>query len=91
MWHGFSSYQIVFGKNPNLPNVLTDNLPALEGVPTSEAIAKQVNALHSSRKAYIQSVAHERVRRALRSKVRASEHQSKTFAMEIKFIINVKV
>ena len=73
MWHGFSSYQIVFGKNPNLPNVMTDNLPALEGVTTSESTAKHLNALHSARKVYIQSEAHERVRRALRSKVRASE------------------
>ena len=71
MWHGFSSYQIVLGKNPNLPNVMTDNLPALEGVTISESIAKPLNALHSAKKAYIQSEAHERVRRALHSKVRA--------------------
>ena len=25
MWHGYSSYQLVFGKNPNLPNIMTDN------------------------------------------------------------------
>ena len=75
MWHGFSSYQIVFGKDPNLPYVMTDNLPALVGVTTIEAIAKHLNALHSARKAYIQSEAHKCLRRALRSKVRASEQK----------------
>ena len=31
MWHGYGSYQIVFGTNPNLPNIMTDKLPALQG------------------------------------------------------------
>ena len=31
MWSGFSSYQLVFGRNPNMPSILTDNPPALEG------------------------------------------------------------
>ena len=34
-YHGFSSYQLVFGKNPNLPNIMCENLPALDGVTTS--------------------------------------------------------
>ena len=52
---------------------MTDNLPALEGVTTSESIAKHLNALLSARKVYIQSEAHEHVRRALCAKVKASE------------------
>ena len=31
MWNGFSSHQLIFGKNPNLPGIMTDGLPALEG------------------------------------------------------------
>ena len=73
MWQGFSSYQLVFGQNPNLPNIMTDNLPALEGTTTSETLAKHINALHSSRQAFIRSESDERVRRALRHKIRASE------------------
>ena len=73
MWHGFSSYQIVFGKNPNLPNILTDEVPALEGSTTSETLARHLDSLHKARRAFIQSEADERIRRALRSKVRASE------------------
>ncbi len=29
MWNGFSSYQLVIGRNPNLPNLLTERLPAM--------------------------------------------------------------
>lgn len=73
MWHGFSSYQLVFGCNPTLPNVMTDKLPSLEGVTTSKVLCEQLNALHAAREAFIKSEANERIRRALRSKVRASE------------------
>ena len=73
MWHGFSSYQLVFGQNPNLPNIMTDNPPSLHGSTTSEVLATHINALHAARQAFIQSESSERVRRALRHKVRASE------------------
>ena len=73
MWNGFSSHQLVFGLNPNLPNILKDTLPALEGRTSSEEFAKHLNILHDSRKAYIQSESDERIRRALRGKIRASE------------------
>ena len=73
MWNGFSSYQLVFGKNPNLPNILTDQPPSLEGTTTSGVLAKHLNSLHAARRAFIQSETDERIRRALRSKMRASE------------------
>ena len=69
----FSSHQLVFGHNPNLPGIMTDKLPALEGTTQSEAFAKHLNVLHDARKAYIQTEADERLRRALRTKVRAAE------------------
>jgi hypothetical protein len=75
MWHGLSSYQLVFGKNPNSPNIITDKPPALQGTTTSEVLAKHLNALHASRRAFIQSESDERIRRALRGKVRASEQR----------------
>ncbi len=34
--HGYSRHQLVFGQNPNLPSVLTDKPPALEGTTKSE-------------------------------------------------------
>ena len=45
MWSGYSSYQLVFGQNPNIPGVMIDKPPALEGSSTSETFAKHVNTL----------------------------------------------
>ena len=73
MWNGFSSHQLVFGKNPNLPGIMSDKLPALEGMTSSEIFAQHLNALHEARRAYIQTEANEWTRRALRTKVRAAE------------------
>ena len=73
MWNGYRSHQLVFEENPNLPNIMNDNLPALEGTTSSEAFAKHLNALHAARKIFIQTEADARIRRALRNKVRASE------------------
>lgn len=75
MWHGFSSYQLVFGRNPNLPNVMHEGPPALDGKTTSDTLARHLNALHEARKAFVESEASERIRRALRSKITASEER----------------
>ena len=73
MWNGFSCHQLVFGENPNLPNLINDNLPALEGTMSSEVFARHLNTLHAARRVFIQTEADERMTRALRNKVRASE------------------
>ena len=73
MHNGYSSYQLVFGENPKLPCVTADTLPGLEGVTTSETVYKHIQALHSARLGYIESETCERIRRALRSKVRIME------------------
>ena len=63
MWNGFSSHQLAFGKNPKLPGIIT----------SSEIFAKHLIALHDSRQACIQTESNERIRRAWRGKVRATE------------------
>ena len=73
MWNGFSSFQLVLGQNPNLPNVMTDGLPALDGTTSSEILAKHLNALHTAQKAFINCEADDGIRRALRHQVRAVE------------------
>ncbi|KAL5015625.1 hypothetical protein ScPMuIL_007295, partial [Solemya velum] len=73
MWNGFSSHQLVFGESPNLPGIMTDTLPAIDGSTSSETFARHMNYLHASRKAYIETEANERIRRALRSKIRSSD------------------
>ena len=69
MVYGFSSNQLVFGTNPNLPNIMNGGLPALEGRTSSETLAEHLNVLHSARKAFIESENSERIRKALTKKV----------------------
>ena len=42
---GYSPYQLVYGRNPKLPSVLSDELPALEGTTISEVFANHLNCL----------------------------------------------
>ena len=55
MWCGFSSYQLVYGKNPNIPSLMTDNPPALEGSTISSSFAQHINTLHAARRSYIKA------------------------------------
>ena len=69
---GYSPNQLVFGKNPNFPCVLTDQPPALEAISSSEMIASNLNAMHAARKSFIASESSEKLRRALRHQIRGS-------------------
>ena len=42
----YSSYTLVFGKNPSSPNIFSDKLPALSGITTSQSLAKHIKALY---------------------------------------------
>ena len=46
MWNGFSCYQLVFGQNPNIPNVMTDKPPALHGTTISQVVSKLKSILN---------------------------------------------
>ena len=61
---------IVFGRNPNYPNVLTNNLPALEDEPSSLTVSENMKAMFAAREAFIESECSEKIKRALRHKVR---------------------
>ena len=67
---GYSPYQLVFGRNPRLPNVLNDYPPALEGTTVSEIFAFHLNIMHAARQAFMRAEASEKIRRALRYQVR---------------------
>ena len=62
----------VFGANLNMPSAITNKPPALENTTVSQNFANHLNALHSSRQVFIQAESSERIRRALRHKIRAS-------------------
>ena len=78
MWSGYSSYQIVFGSNPNLPNVLTDRVPALQDGTANQVYTKHISVLHAARREFVKTEACERIKRALRSRVRATETNFET-------------
>jgi hypothetical protein len=70
MWNGYSSYQIVFGSNPKVPDIFHATLPQLEGASQSELLVKHLNAQQSARRGFIESQCDEKIRRALRHQVR---------------------
>ena len=66
---GVSPNMMVFGHNTNFPSVLTDELPALSSI-ESDVIRVNIQARHVARQKYIQAESSEKIKRALRSKVR---------------------
>ena len=81
--YGFSPNQLVFGKNPNFPNVESNKLTALEGVTCSKIVAENHSTMHDARQVFIKSASDEKLRRALRHQVRTSS--------EVKYVTGGKV
>ena len=69
--NGHSPNERVFGRNINLPSVLTDALPALEPTQSSETVKRNLEAMHSARQNFVKAEASEKIRRAMRHKVRS--------------------
>ena len=69
---GYSPNQLVFRKNPNFPTVIGSEPPALEEVSSSKLIADHLNCMHTARKAFIESEASDKLRRALLRKTRTA-------------------
>ncbi len=70
---GFSPFQLVLGKNPQLPSTLTDDLPALTAQSNmSDLMRENLNVIHAAREAFIACENDEKIRRALNSNVRTT-------------------
>ena len=69
--HGFSPNQLVFGKNPNFPNVLDNKVPANNTETKSEIMEMHLNALNTSRQEFVKAEASEKIKRALSRKTRS--------------------
>ena len=67
--YGFSPNQLVFGRNIELPNVLTD-LPPAQNNNSGHLVAKHLMALHKARQAFINQESCEKLRRALNRQTR---------------------
>ena len=64
----------MFGRNPNYPNVLTNNPPALETEVSSITVAENLKAMNNARNAFIQAECSEKIKRALRHKIRSCNY-----------------
>ena len=77
----------MFRRNPNIPSTLTDNPPALEGTKINHSYAKHIHATHSARSVFIEAECSEKVRRALRAKLRTQsicfKHGDKVFTRQM--------
>ena len=68
---GYSPNMLVFALNPNYPNVLTSELPALETQVSSVTVENNLKTMSSAREAFIQSECSEKIKRAVKHKVRS--------------------
>ena len=69
-YYGHSPNELVFGFNVNLGSVLTDHPPALEGSQVSDMVRININARHAAKCAFVEAESSDKIRRALKSKVR---------------------
>ena len=67
---GYSPSQLVFGINPNFPSVLRSELPALEKCTEGKYLYKILKAQNEAREEFIKSDCDERLKRAIKRKVR---------------------
>ena len=70
---GFSPYQLVFGKQIKLPNILEDPPPAWEEPERSKTLLDTLEAIHATREQYIKAERCDRIKRALRAKIRIAD------------------
>ena len=71
---GYSPNILVYGRNPNEPSILSDSVPALEPCTTSEFVKNNLSVRLAARKAFVAADSSERIRRALRMKLRTSNN-----------------
>ena len=73
--YGFSPYQLVFGRQPNLPNIIDEPPNALEEKSRSQSLEENLEAMHACRAAFIKSMNCAKLKQALRSKIRTSDYR----------------
>ena len=70
---GFSPYQLVFGRQIKLPNILEDPPAAWEEPEKSKTLLETLEAIHAARVKYTQNERCERIKRALKAKIRVAD------------------
>ena len=70
---GVSPNQLVFGRNPCLPNVFSDDIPALNADTPCDLVRNNLNAMHSARQEFVKYESNEKLKRALRHNIRSTD------------------
>ena len=70
---GFTPVQLVTGTLPNLPSVLHSKLPGLEELENNSTAKSHLDAMYAAREAFLKAESSERIKRALRHPIRATE------------------
>ena len=73
---GFSPNVLVFGRNPNLPNILINKPPANNPISISKYLCESLNAMQAAREAFIQQESSEKLKRAILRKTRGYSDQT---------------
>ncbi len=72
--YGFSPFQLVYGRQPNIPNIIDEPPNVLEIKSHSKALEDQLKAMQECRTAFIKSQNCEKLKQALRTKMRTAQH-----------------
>ena len=70
---GWSPFQVVFGRNPSLPNLLDSPISAMREETTSKALRENMNSLMAARTKFNEALCDVRVAKMLKSKVRRNQ------------------
>ena len=70
---GFSPFQVVFGRNPKLPCILTNDIAAMREEVVSNELMVNLNVLDRTRVRFNEAIADNAVKRMLRAKVRKNQ------------------
>ena len=69
---GFTPIQLVTGTLPNIPSILNSDLPALEKA-DSNIVNNHLNVMYAARSVFVKAESSDKIKRALRHLVQASE------------------
>ena len=67
---GWSSYQVVYGKNPKMPCLMTSNIAGLREEVLTQELLENVNALQQARIEFNKALADNTLKKMVKSKVR---------------------
>ena len=71
--YGFSPYQLAISKNPKLPSISNEKVPALTHQPISKIVSNNLDAILKAREAFISSKNSEKIRQTLSHNIISSE------------------